>query len=122
MDGDPAATCTRQPDGSWKLTGIKGDVEVTINVIKQVETVTITIKQTGLPAGAAWTDKTVEVPVTGLKEIDLTAADYVFPGYEIAAVPTGTTGSGTLTTVPAAPSAGDPATKLPLPRPLRTAM
>ena len=112
VDGDPAATCTRQPDGSWKLTGIKGDVEVTINVIKQVETVTITIKQTGLPAGADWTDKTVEVPVTGLKEIDLTAAGYVFPGYEIAAAPTGTTGSGTLTTVPVAPGAGDPATKL----------
>ena len=112
VDGDPAATCTRQPDGSWKLTGIKGDVEVTINVIKQVETVTITIKQSGLPTGAGWTDKTVEVPVTGLKEIDLTAADYVFPGYEIAAAPTGTTGSGTLTTVPTTPVAGTPATKL----------
>ncbi len=113
VDGDPAATCTRQPDGSWKLTGIKGDVEVTINVIKQVETVTITIKQSGLPTGAAWTDKTVEVPVTGLKEIDLTAADYVFPGYAITAVAVGTTNpGGTLTTTPAAPSAATPATKL----------
>lgn len=113
VDGDPAATCTRQPDGNWKLTGIKGDVEVTINVIKQVETVTITIKQSGLPAGAGWTDKTVEVPVTGLKEIDLTAAGYVFPGYAITAVAVGTTNpGGTLTTTPAAPSAATPATKL----------
>ena len=110
-DGDPTAICTY--DGTdWKLTDIKDNVEVTIKAAKKVETVRITIKSSGLPTDAGWTDKTVDVPVTGLTEIDLTAAGYVFPGYEIAAAPTGTTGSGTLTTVPVAPGAGDPATKL----------
>lgn len=106
-----AADCYMEGDGKWYLNNITKDITVEIVVTPTVDKYTVTLKDNAAGPDDPAID-TVTIPVSTVKDIDLTKAPYARAGYEITGVTIDAAIVAAVTTTPGTVNGSNPGEKI----------